>query len=72
MHRPRRLLAATLIGAGYGGLTSALNDLSSAYGDLGGDPGSRTSSAQVSHDVVICSRTGRSRKPAELHLAGAR
>jgi len=36
MHRPRRLLAATLIGAGYGGLTSALNDLSSAYGDLGG------------------------------------
>jgi hypothetical protein len=35
MSQPRRLLAATLIGGGYGGTTSALNDLSSAYGDLG-------------------------------------
>ena len=36
MERRRRLLVATLAGAGYGGLTSALNDLSSAYGELGG------------------------------------
>jgi hypothetical protein len=36
MYRFRRLLAATLMGAGYGATASALNDLSSAYGDLGG------------------------------------
>lgn len=35
MDHARRLLAATAIGAGYGGSVSAVNDLSSAYGDLG-------------------------------------
>lgn len=36
MNRSCQLLAATLTGAGYGATASALNDLSSAYGDLGG------------------------------------